>query len=187
MSYLIISAYTENTPYEQEVKNLKKSLDNLDLKYMIYPLKNRGSWVKNCAQKPEVIYKALNEFPGKDIIWIDADALVLRTPKLFEELSEDIAYYHTKNGKTRLCSGSLFFKNNNYSMGVVSSWIKVLKNNPNMWDQEGLQKVLEEMGILKMDALPVEYCTIKGRKWHQNVKNPVILHTQASRRLRNEI
>jgi len=45
---LIVSHYTENTSYEQEVKNLYKSLKKYpDLEHWIEPIEHRGSWRAN--------------------------------------------------------------------------------------------------------------------------------------------
>ena len=70
-------------------------------------------------------------------------------------------------------------RNNEKVRGIVDEWLKECENNPNVWDQKSLEKVLHG----EYYQLPPEYCTIE-RTMHR-IKNPVILHHQASRQIRS--
>ncbi len=183
MNYVVVSMYTVNTPYEQEVKNLRKSLEKFKVKHKIYPIKNTGSWAKNCQQKALVIRQAMDEF-SENVVWIDADAILERTPELFSRLKCDIAYYYLKAFK-ELLSGTLFFTNNQRMKSLVDEWIALNATN-DKWDQKNLQSIVESKRDLRKSILPVEYCKIDKIRF-TNSANPVVTHYQASRRFRNEM
>lgn len=189
MSYVIVSAFTQNTPYEQEVIKLKNSFKKFNIPNKIYPYINQGTWEKNCQMKAKFILQALNE-QDKDVVWVDADAEILKQPVYFENLECDLSVYHLKSrwNPYELCSGTVFYKNNVIVKEVVGKWIELNKTN-SAWDQKNLQHVVEVdyKKRLKVLDLPVEYIKIERNRYHVDVKDPVILHYQASRRCKRVI
>jgi hypothetical protein len=87
----IVSAFaTENTPYELILSTqLLPSLDKIGLKYHIEIIENKGSWLKNVAQKPLTILHTMEKYPSYNIVSLDADSEVLQFPKLFNEISDE--------------------------------------------------------------------------------------------------
>ena len=129
----------------------------------------------------------LNKFPDKNIIWIDCDAELKRYPALFDELDCDVAAHEFRRGlyqprhkdtPPELLSGTLFLRNNEKVREIVKKWIQECSENPRVWDQKSLAKVLHG----EYTRLPAAYCCID--KIMRKVQNPVILHYQASRRVR---
>ena len=183
MSYRIVSYYTENTPYEAEAKRLQASLSNWEVLTHIAPGRNYGSWEKNCQYKARFILECLEQF-SDDIVWVDADAEVLREPILFETLDADVAYHYLEH-REELLSGTVFFKNNKETRAMIERWIAL--NDTNMeWDQRNLQEVLRRDKQLRQAILPAEYCAIYRHRV-QKVEEPVIQHYQASRRHKRTI
>lgn len=183
MNYVIVSCYTENTPYEKEVQNLIKSLDLLGLESHIQPFSSLGSWEKNCQHKARYILEIMNQF-DQNIVWVDADAVIIKEPVLFNKLQADIAYYYLEHRKEVL-SGTLFLRNNKKVRKLLEHWIKL--NDTNMlWDQKNLERALESTATLKKEILPESYCKIFDSK-HQKLGDPVIVHYQASRRFKRKI
>jgi len=180
--FKIVSMYTADTPYEDEIKKLQESLVRFKLSHTIYRCKSRGSWAKNCQMKANVIAEALNSSDG-DIVWTDADSVILRAPSLFNELSCDIALHALRQrwGMEYL-SGTVYFANNAKVKQVVNNWIRLNQENDE-WDQKNLQRV---MSGVDLSFLPPEYCKIFDRH-SQRVSNPVIVHNQASRRFKGLI
>ena len=80
---LIISYYTKNTPYEQEVENLRDSCKRFSIECLIEGIPDLGDWVKNCAYKPYFLKQKMEELK-RPLLWVDADAVFLR-PLCFEE------------------------------------------------------------------------------------------------------
>ena len=183
--------YTINTPYEQEVVNLRKSCERFKIDLIEYPVKGFGIWAKNCQIKSKIILKALSEY-NCDIVWIDADAVFNKYPGLFDDLSErndfDICchYLKTKYNPNELLSGTLYFKNTCKSKEIILKWIELNETNSE-WDQRNLQKVIDGDSTIVKVNLPSEYIKIDRFTQHQgNINNPVITHFQASRRFKNK-
>lgn len=190
---MIISGYTINTAYEHEVKDLESDLKRFNLPYKLYGYESRGDWTKNTMVKAELIQRALKEFPGEDIIWLDADAVVIREPTFFRELKDktfDICCYYLKThyNPNELLSGTIIFRNNDIVNQLVNDWVN--DNAEVNWDQKILQKYVDGKYANKLKRLPLppEYIKIRPR----NVKDArtldcVIGHKQLSREQRNKV
>jgi hypothetical protein len=183
MAFTIVSFFTEGTPYEREVRNLKASLEQHHAPYFICGVRSLGSWEKNCQYKADFILGAMSKF-HTDIVWIDADAVITKYPSLFDSLECDIAYHYLPK-RRELLSGTLFIKNNERMKNVVKEWI-ALNGTNNKWDQKNLQEVVEKNGALHRHILPASYCKIFDNRT-QEAEEPVIIHYQASRRYRKAV
>ncbi len=131
---MIISGYTINTDYEEEVKDLESDLKRFNLPYKLYSYESRGDWTKNTMVKAELVQRALKEYPGEDIIWLDADAVIVKEPTFFHQLKDktfDICcYYYTRynpnniiNTPNELLSETIIFRNNNIVNQLVNDWV----------------------------------------------------------------
>ena len=190
---IVISGYTLNTDYEQEVKDLESDLKRFNLPYKLYGYESRGDWTKNTMVKAELIQRALKEYPNEDVIWLDADAVIVKEPTLFHELKDktfDICchYLKTRYNPNELLSGTIIFRNNDIVNSLVDDWVN--DSEEVNWDQKILQKYVDGKyeGKLKKLALPIEYIKIKPR----NVSSArslecVIGHKQMSREQRHKI
>lgn len=195
MSYIIISAFTQHPVYVEKALCLATSLNNLDLPYEMTEMEEQGSWEKNCQQKAVIILEALRRH-RKPVVWIDADAVIMRKPELFERLSQDIcdvAYYAMKSPNRHLASGTLFFGYTQGAISILEQWISRCENSM-AFDQKLLEQVLwNEFQIPKrcydIIEMPVEYCRIFDNKEQESEMTtaPVVIHTQASRVVRKKI
>lgn len=190
---MIISGYTLHTDYEEEVKDLESDLKRFNLPYKLYGYESRGDWTKNTMVKAELIQKALIEFPDEDIIWLDADAVILKNPTFFAELKNkefDICcYYHkTRYNPNELLSGTIIFRGSDVVKSLVNDWVN--DNAEVNWDQKILQKYVDGKyeGKLKKLNLPPEYIKIRPRRISDaRSLNCVIGHKQLSREQRRKI
>jgi hypothetical protein len=190
---MIISGYTINTDYEQEVKDLESDLKRFNLPYKLYGYESRGDWTKNTMVKAELVQRALKEYPGKDIIWIDADAVIVKEPRFFHQLKDktfDICCYYlsTRYNPNELLSGTIVFRNNDIVNQLVNDWVN--DNDEVNWDQKILQKYVDGKysDRLKKLHLPSEYIKIKPRNVHNaRSLDCVIGHKQVSREQRYKI
>ena len=189
----IISGYTISTDYEREVKDLESDLKRFNLDYKLYGYESRGDWTKNTMVKAELIQRALTEFPGEDIIWLDADAIILKEPSFFHGLKNktfDICchYLKTRYNPNELLSGTIIFRNNDIVKSLVNDWVN--DNSEVNWDQKILQKYVDGKYAdkLKKLNLPEEYIKIRPRSV-RNARNLncVIGHKQMSREQRHKI
>jgi len=199
----IVSAFvSENSPYELILSTqLLPSLDKLGLKYHIEVVENRGSWIKNVAQKPLSILRTMEKFPSYNIIVLDADSEVLSYPKLFNEIPEDVDIaFHTLNWDfwyknnshiMEVLSGTMFIRNSEKMRDFVREWY-VRAETAQEWEQKVLAKLLEERKeSIKIFPLPLNYCWISslpdGKEPYIKCDNIVIKHNAASRKYKRLI
>jgi hypothetical protein len=198
----IVSAFvTENTPYELVLSTqLLPSLDKIGLKYHIEVVENKGSWVKNVAQKPLTILHVMEEYPSYNIVSLDADCEVRNFPKLFTEISEEYdlalhtldwdSWYNYDSHVKEVLSGTMWIRNNDKMKAFVKEWY-VRAETAGIWEQKVLSQILEERKDVKVFPLPLEYCYIAtlpdGKEPNIKIENPVIIHYQASRKLKRQL
>lgn len=177
-----VSYYTDN--YAEEAEQMLETAMQFEIQTVLYPIKQQGDWAKNCNYKSTIIKNVFSVCEG-DILYVDADARFKSYPKLFDEIDCDIAFHRLNNpgDPNELLSGTLFFKNTPKTKEVIDAWEKECQDRPEVRDQKNLDKVLKSIPDVRVYLLPVEYCAIFD---HPSVRGtePVILHTQASRRLK---
>lgn len=192
LPYVIISYYTRGTPYEKEVENLRESLERFDLSYEIYEVPSRGSWIKNVQINEEIILRAMDAFPGKAIVSLDADSVVQKYPALFETLDCDFAaHYHiwSRGNRKELFCSTMYFRNCGLTREFLNDCIERYRQCPTTRQQPNMMSVFEgKWGNrvwrkeLKFTNLPPQYCKIFDLMGE--IKYPVIEQFQASRRFK---
>lgn len=202
--FTITSFYTKNTPYEDLALELEHNLIHLDtpVSFNILPELSLDNWTKNTNLKSKVIKEMLdNDY--NDIVFVDVDAKIHQYPSLFNEIPEEYDcalffldwedWYRNGTDRLELCTGTMFFRNNDICKRLVQRWYEE-GNSPNncVNDQRVLAKVLEEFPELKIFRLPYEYCWInslpnENTPFVKRPKNVVIEHFQISRKLKNTI
>lgn len=73
-TFIVCCFYTES--YLTHALALKKSLDYFDLNYYFKQVEDAGYWEANTRIKPHFILECLQKFPDRNILYLDADALV---------------------------------------------------------------------------------------------------------------
>uniref|UniRef100_A0A6M3KGG2 Putative nucleotide-diphospho-sugar transferase n=1 Tax=viral metagenome TaxID=1070528 RepID=A0A6M3KGG2_9ZZZZ len=200
-NWIVVAFVTHDTVYELELaQHLLPSLEKIGLPHYIEVIDNKGSWLKNVAEKPAVAYRALEKYPSKNIILLDADSEILEYPKLFNEIPEEYdlachfleweSWYGYKGDKTKeLLSGTMFLRNNDKIKELCKQWYDRANNN-HEWEQKSLASVIVNSEV-KIFSLPLSYCYIKtlpsGEEPIVKIDNPTIVHFQASRRYKKVI
>lgn len=93
---LIVSYYTDDEKYSTLAAALMLRLNVLNYEYHIYKKPSVGNWAKKASYKPSVILEAMREHPGRDVIWMDIDAVPRFLPELMLESRYDFvvgSYY----------------------------------------------------------------------------------------------
>ena len=185
-NFTIIAYYTKDTYYKDLAESLTASCKKFNLDYIIQEIPNLGTWQKNTHYKPIFIHNMLKK-DVEAVVYVDVDAVFMENPLRFNAIQKDIAIPildHVKHGKVKrgkeLLSGTLYFKNTIYSKQLINKWCEECVENPNMWDQRVLEKIVSGFDY---EILPDEYCYIFDYKYKQ-IGSPVITHYQASRRFR---
>lgn len=200
-SWIVICLLSHDGPYELEFStHLLPSLQKFNIPYYIEVIESKGSWLKNVAQKPGAIFNAMEKYPNKDIVCLDADSEILSYPSLFDNIPEeyDLAFhtldwntwYRNNSNIKELLSGTMYIRNNEKTRKIVEEWY-FTSNNYDMWEQKVLSNILEKNKDIKIYDLPLEYCWINslpdGKDPFIKPDNVIIQHFQASRKYRKLI
>jgi hypothetical protein len=180
MNFKIVSGYTKDTPYEQEVQFLIESFKKYNIiNYEIIKYTNFGSWSKNCQYKAYIIQEQLKKY-NIPIVWLDADAVLYDYPNLFDSIDKDIAFCDYYGG---VASGTLYMKPTETIMNLCKEWISLNNKDSSVWDQNNLTTLINKYNI-PYYKLPVTYCKIDFAKCSDKI---IIGQNQASRRFKKLI
>lgn len=190
---IIVSYYTKNTGYEQEVENLIASCKKFDLESDIVGIESRGRWDANCCYKPRFLLEKLKEHQAP-LVWMDADAVFLKKPTLFQTLTCDMALriipHLPEDHPSKVITGTLFLQNRPALFEILKLWeaecAEMLKGEIEVWDQVALKRSLSKGPSLKLSSLPDPYYMIYDQPYFQKEK-AVIAHYQASRLFKKEV
>lgn len=199
---VIVSFFTKNTPYQDEVKNLIASCKKFGLETSIDGIDSFGSWELNCAFKPFFLYQKLQELKKK-VLWVDADAVFVKQPPLLDVFSADFAVRINPElpdtNLSKVMSGTVFANYTEKSQELLRKWAQtcvkeMMRENrtEEFWDQAGLRDVLlskefKTMGI-DLRNLPLAWYKVAGHPGDEKaIADPIIEHYQASRRFKHII
>ncbi len=184
--------------YYPELRQLIKTLDDLNLPYCVDTIPSFGTWQRNTQYKVEFIRNKLTQFK-RPVVWVDADARIRQNPIIFRLLTDtvDVAVHYRDDTLGRrlsqspdgeVLSGTIYFNYSSMAFEVLDKWEENNKANPNIWEQKNLQRALEQVNA-DIFKLPPSYCQIiaSGKARMGDPNDAVIAHTQASRRLKNKV
>ena len=182
--FVVVAFYTLETPYEQEVEKLRASLLKIpELKYDIVGLMPSTSWAANTAMKPVFIQDMMRKYPTKDILYIDADAVVHKYPEYFDTFDGDIGAHRL--GDKEYLTGTIYIKNNDSAKLFMDAWVKLQAQNPTMRDGTTFHRLIDAYENINFVNTPANYTQIFDLM--KDAGEPIIEHFQASRRLRNQV
>lgn len=201
MSFTIFSFYTISTPYSREIQNLQKDCKNLSIPFMKVGTQPTGKWVENTMLKPSLILKAMDKCKTEVLVWVDADARIKSYPTFFDELEKEKIDFSVfqMGSQSRITSGTIFMRVCPKIRTLLEAWAWMCKTSKErLGDQHELRKVIKRGAYkqigLKYKALPYSYCFIFDdslRNLSPSISplegDPVILHTQASRRYKGKM
>ena len=181
--YIVCAFYTD--AYEEEVKALTASLNQVGIDHHIRHYPDRGFWEANTRIKPEFIADCLERFAGRDIVYIDADAVVRGALPLFDQIDCDIGVFKAPaepEGGTRYShpylTGTLYLANNQKVRAFVEEWVRAQAGMVLGVDQDSFAQALQVHPELRLHPLPEAYVKIFDR----GTEPALIEHFQASRR-----
>lgn len=168
----VVSYYTDN--YKHVATSLIRSCQRLRIPYTIKRIKNKGSWEHNCNYKPVFLLQMLKTEP---IVWVDADARVVRPIEGILESRGDICAYHLDN---YIQTGTMLIRPTDNARRILRTWQQQCASNPLEWDQRNLDALGIEIGNLHP-----KWCWVYDRpKLALGGAEPHIVHYQASRKLK---
>lgn len=180
-SFIICCFYTEN--YRNHALSLKQSLDEFGLNYYFKQVEDAGYWEANTRIKPHFISECLHQFPDKNVLYLDADALVKKPLDYFNHIDADVAFYKTKGmeGMSHdYLASTMFFKNTENTVNLVKQWIaEQLEGKRTQVDQDSLDAAMGKLGDrLSIEPLNPGYIKIFDKDYEGDV---YIEQYQASR------
>ncbi len=186
---LVISYFTLDTPYEEEVKNLRRSCVELGIEHFIEGVTSRGSWERNCAMKAQFVKDCSEKFM-RPVLWVDADAVLRSPPLLLGGAEMDFAV--SKAAGWQFASGTTYFNCTENAQRMLDVWVEECRRAPDVWDQIHLDTAWERVvarHALRTMWLPPSYAKIFDLETQAKYGNcePVIEHFQASRRMKGAV
>ena len=190
-NFLVVSCFTRNTPYSKEVERLISSLQKHKIGFCVYSQKDRGEWLQNCRYVPAAILFALMS-QEHNVLWVDADAEFRGYPGWFETCEFDVAAHKRLNpgGGFHWNTGTLFYRNSEKVISWLQHQLESVDNfysgiEGELHDTWWMMKNADKVDI-NLGAFPAEFSYIFDTKQPEELKvKPVIVHHQASRRLKN--
>jgi|HubBroStandDraft_4_1064222.scaffolds.fasta_scaffold59453_2 hypothetical protein len=191
---LVISFYTENSPYQLEAMSLIASCHLYGIEVEVEAMPSIGSWERNCAMKPFFIRQKLLE-KKRPIFWVDADAVFKKKPDFSAMIHSDLSFRTMKrfsdDKRFKYFSGSFFLNNTRAGLKFADRWCQYCqdvidkKEDLQFLDQTSLVHLIERGESVKLFSLPIAYAKIfdiDAQEIHP--EEVVIEHAQASRRYR---
>lgn len=196
---VIVSFYTKNTPYEDEIKFLISSCQKFGLETSIDGIDSFGSWELNCAYKPFFLYQKLQELKKK-ILWVDADAIFVKKPEALDIFEADLAVRINPELSDRhlskVMSGTVYANYTDKAQELLRRWaqacVKELMREDRteeFWEQTALRDILVSKNFdADVRSLPLSYVKVAGHPTDEvQIRDPIIEHHQASRRFKQVI
>lgn len=186
----VLSFYTVNTPYEQEVAHLRNSCENFGIPHIIEGISDLGSWEENVAFKPRYLLQKAEEGLAP-FLWVDADGVFLQKPdfSIFEDFDFAVRKMEifSEHREYAFNAATLFVGPGEAAIHLIRKWVlrsEELGPIPFV-DQIALFDVLENEKIAKVLPLPVSYCKIYDMdQFFINDADVVIEQRQMSRSMR---
>lgn len=157
---VVISYYTINTVYEEEIRKLMDSLNTFQIPYKIYGVPTLGSWLNNTGYKAEFVRDVLKRV-DRPCVWLDADCEIIKQPVLFAKLMKEkvsmSVYIRGDEKEPNLNSSTIYLGNDAFCKDVVEKWVYQMKQTQyKVWDQKCLEYVYMETPS-KFHKIPPEY------------------------------
>jgi len=180
-AFIACAFYTAN--YLPQILSLKCSLEALGINHYFKRYERAATWEATTRLKPVFVAHCLERFPNKDVLYLDADAVVRKPLDFFGSLQTDICilFDPTKlGGKSclRIAAGTLFIRNTEGGRRFSRLWKDAERFcKPLTLDEDMIYMAFEDMSGITMTVLPPAYSKIFDKPGVE----PIIEHFQASR------
>lgn len=177
--FLACAFFTE--AYAAEAAQLRASLEQTRTPYFLKRYPSRGYWEANTRIKPEFLRDCLQRFPGRDIVYLDADSVVRSPLKLFFGFDADLGVFVAPGEagfSHRYLTGTLYLRNTPSVHAFMDDWIAAQDGMLLGVDQDSFTAAIDRHPQLRLGPLPESYVKIFDR----GTETPVVEHFQASRK-----
>lgn len=193
MNIKIVSFFSPN--YSSHAGKLIESCKQWGVDHEVSKVKAFRSWHDGVSAKPRFIRHSLDTHSNYDgILWIDADARVMRRLPLDDFQGVDLAvcrFQHSPSHKLEALTGTMFVANNDRVRLLLDDWIKTTKDykHSDTPEQDALIPLLHQYrNIVQFGKMSVEWVWIDQPTMVEQFPGsiPIIIHSQASRTVRAE-
>lgn len=192
---IVVSYHTPDPYYTMHAARLRESLRVRRVQHVIACLEPIGqTWSLRCQAKASFIRSMCCAFPNRPVVWIDADAELVKSKDEFMAALPslgvaDVAAYRnssTHGGRnfplvnSTLMSGTLVFL---YCLrgGVLDAWVELTRSaSPDEYDQELLARAINTHTGAFPKCAPLDPRLVCVPDLMPGV-DPIVLHHQASR------
>lgn len=179
--FIVCAFYTPN--YLPQILALKRSLEAHGIAHFLKRYEKRDTWEETTRIKPAFLGACLDRFPDKDVLYLDADAVVLKPLDFFETVTADVSLLLTPKRKhernyLRLSSGTILIRNTPGGRRFVETWksAEPLCSKINH-DEDMIHKIFPKLAGVSIALLPTAYSKI----FDEPGEDAAIEHFQASR------
>ncbi len=180
-SYIACGFYTPN--YLPQILSLKASLEAQNINHFLKRYDPRGGWEANTRMKPVFVAYCLDKFPDRDIVYLDADAVVRKPLAAFDTMTSDVTMlFHPtfEYGRwyLRISAGTVAVRNTPGGRKFANLWAAgENKAKKTTVDEDMVYMAFDEMAGVSITVLPKDYYKI----FDAPGSDPTIEHFQASR------
>jgi hypothetical protein len=179
-------SYAAGEGYADELRKLEDSAKLFNLETDFRVMYDLGSWQENVRAKPRFILQMMEEHPGRPVVWVDSDARFRRYPAKFDNAKADVMIHRYR--PDQVMGGTVYLSGSEKSKDFLLDWISSLGDYPDdpRGDMQALGAAVDVYPEAVEDFGP-EYCWIfDAMPKLYPMKEPVIEHMQASRRLKEK-
>ena len=129
----IFTIYTENTPYEEEAKELVWAFSTFGIEVKAIAIKSAGDWMLNALSRAPILQIHAEAFRNDTIVVLDADIRPKARPAALFDLDADIgAEYRGDKAPEyrRYSAGVLAFSPSAAARSCLYDWAKMCVEDP---------------------------------------------------------
>jgi hypothetical protein len=181
-SYVVCAFYTQS--YLPQITSLRRSLEEHGINHFLKRYERRATWESTTRLKPVFLDYCLRRFPERDVLYLDADAVVRKPLAFFDGQQSDVSllFHPTRVGGThylRISAGTVFVRNTEGGRRFASLWkAQEARCGPLTVDEDMIYMAFGDLAGVSITVLPPTYYKIFDKPGAE----PVIEHFQASRR-----
>jgi hypothetical protein len=179
--YVACAFYTSS--YLPQVLSLKASLEAHGVNHYFKLYERAATWEATTRLKAVFVDHCLKKFPDKDVLYVDADAVMRQLPAFLDTVNTDLALlFHPKKSQRspsmRISLGTFFIRNTPGGRRFAELWAAQEANAEYLTcDDDMIINVFDELVGVSMTVLPQTYYKIFDKPGEE----PVFEHFQASR------
>lgn len=180
-SYVACAFYTPN--YLPQLLSLKASLEAHGINHYFKRYQRAATWEATTRIKAQFVKHCLERFPGRDVLYVDADAIVRCRPEFVETVTTDVSLlFHPiqtrRHPMMRISLGTFFIRNTPGGRKFADLWAAQEQHAKlTTCDDDMIIGVFDQLTGVTLTVLPKAYYKV----FDQPGEEPVFEHFQASR------